>query len=333
MNNPSALLLLLPLLVVVFYTTWFWSRRKSSVKYTSLQILSKVPKSLHALMDPLPFILKVLALILIVLALTRPQKISEMSEKNVKGIDIMMVLDISLSMLVQDMGEGHTRLASAKKVVAEFIQGRVSDKIGLILFSGESYTSVPLTLDYQVLLQKLSQVRATSSIKSGTAIGLALANATARLRHTQRNPVIVFLTDGENNAGSIDPLTALKLVKSQKIRVYTIGLGRINGRAPIRYEHTSPSGRIQNQVLYVNTRINKKLMKQMAVSTGGRFFQAKDVQNLARIFSEINKLEKQEIVVNKWTEYKELFTLPLSWALAFYSLSILLGLLVFFRGF
>lgn len=308
--------------------------RKGGLFVSTVDFFSKSPGSLRASLAPLPLILKFCSLVLIVLALARPQKINEQSEQNVQGIDIMIVLDISLSMRVEDMGVRVTRLQAAKAVVSDFIKGRVSDRIGLIVFSGESYTRVPLTLDYNLLQKNLSRVKVVSKdqLRQGTAIGVALANAAARLRHSPESRVIVFLTDGDNNVGSIDPLTALKIVQKENIKIYTIGLGRESGRVPIRNYITDVFGQKKEYVQYIITRINEKLMNRMAQSTGGKFFMARNLSNLESIFSEIDSLEKQEITVNKWTEYHETFSDYLEPGVFLYALALLLSLTVFFRG-
>ena len=335
MGDYWLLLALIPLLVGAVFLWFDREERRGGLFVSALDFFSKSSFSLRASLTSLPVILKFIALGLIIFALARPQKINERSEQNVKGIDIMIVLDISLSMLVEDMGVQITRLQAAKAVVSDFVKGRISDRIGLIVFSGESYTRVPLTLDYNIFLDNLSRVNVASSsqLRQGTAIGVALANAAARLRHSSRTSrVVVFLTDGDNNAGSIDPLTALKIVQKEEIKVYTIGLGRRSGQAPVRYPVVDAFGRKRMKVIQVMTRINQELMKQMAEDTNGRFFMARNLTNLQSIFSEIDNLEKQEIQVNKWTEYREKFSDYLMPGIFLYALALLLSLTVFFRG-
>ena len=334
MENYWLLLFFIPLIGVAVFLWFSKEKRKGGLFVSAIVFFSKTPGSLRAFLAPLPLILKFCSLALIILALARPQKVNERSEQNVKGIDIMIVLDISLSMLVEDMGVQVTRLKAAKAVVSDFIKGRVSDRMGLIVFSGESYTRVPLTLDYNILQKNLSRVdiASTNQLRQGTAIGVALANAAARLRHSPESRVVVFLTDGDNNVGSIDPLTALKIVQGENIKVYTIGLGRKSGQAPVRYYTMDSFGRKKVQVMYVTTRINEELMKRMAQSTGGKFFMARNLSNLRSIFSEIDRLEKQKITVNKWTEYHEKFSDYLEPGVFLYALALLLSLTVFFRG-
>ena len=335
MRDYWLLLVFIPLIGTAVFLLLSRGERRGGLFVSTVKFFSKASFSLRAFLTPLPIIIKFCALSLIILALARPQKVNERSEQNIKGIDIMIVMDVSLSMLVEDMGFQVTRLKAAKAVVSDFIKGRVSDRIGLIVFSGESYTRVPLTLDYDILLDNLSRMNVASAhqIRQGTAIGVALANAAARLRHSpEKSRVVVFLTDGDNNAGSIDPLTALKIVQKENIKVYTIGLGKQSGRAPVRYPVIDAFGRKKMRIMYVMTRINEELMKQMAQSTAGKFFMARNLSNLQSIFSEIDSLEKQEITVNKWTEYNEKFANYLTPGVFLYALALLLSLTVFFRG-
>ena len=329
---PSAFFLLFIVAIIVLVFLFLKNKQKPSLFYSSLNVISKKQFSLRVLLSSLPYWLKVASLVFAIIALAQPQTISQKSEKNVEGIDIMIVMDISLSMLVADMGGGATRLSASKKVVSEFINGRVSDRIGLIVFSGESFTRVPLTLDYNLILSRLSELEPIASIAKGTAIGVALANAVARLKKSHKDSrVIVFLTDGENNTGFIDPETALKIVQNNKIKVYTIGLGTVSGRAPINFKQTQGRNTFYQRA-YVDSRINKKLMQKMADRTGGKFFMAKGLSSLRDIFSKIDELEKQEITINQWVEYEEQFPYFLSIAIVFYILSIFLSLTVFFRG-
>lgn len=326
---PLAFTLFFLLAVAILFLFWFSRQNKPTLHYSSLDLISKKYFSLRVFLSPLPLICKILALVFIILALARPQTANEKSEQNVKGIDIMLVMDISLSMLVRDMSQNSTRLEISKKVVSQFIQGRVSDRIGLIVFSGESFTSVPLTLDYNLILEELKSLEPIPFITQGTAIGVALANAVARLKNSSlKSRVIIFLTDGENNTGFIDPETALKIVKNNKIKIYTVGLGTASGRAPVILPKQMG---IQRRVM-VDSRINKKLMMKMAKETGGKFFMAKNLATLQNIFQTINALEKQEISINKWTDYKEHFPFYLTIGIVLYFLSMFLSLSVFFKG-
>lgn len=323
----------IPLGFVILSFILVQSKKKPSLYYSSLSLLVKRYFSLRVFLAPLPYWLKVFSLIFMIVALAQPQTTSEQSEQNVEGIDIMIVMDISLSMLVADMGGGATRLSASKKVVAEFIKGRISDRIGLLVFSGESFTSVPLTLDYNLILNRLAELEPSSAMAQGTAIGVALANAVVRLKKSlAKTPVIVFLTDGENNTGFIDPETALSITKKNNIKVYTIGLGTASGRAPINLKQKDKRGNIQYQRVFVDSRINKKLMKKMADTTGGKFFMARGLNSLKVIFNKIDELEKQKIKTNKWTEHKEHFPYFLRIGIVLYILSVFLSLTVFFKG-
>ena len=301
--------------------------------YSHLKVLSQIPRSLKAQLKFLPFAFKFIGIVLIIIAMARPRKIDEESYHNQKGIDILLVLDISLSMLVPDMGDNVTRLEAAKQVMRDFIIGRSVDRIGLVVFSGESYTLVPLTLDYEFLLEKLESVSSTSEIEGGTAIGVALANASARMRHSPLDSrVLVFLTDGDNNKGFIDPLTALDFLKKESIRIYTVGVGYAKGRVPIRLPVTDSFGRKRFQLQYIETNVNEELMKKMAYQTNGKFFKAKGLSNMRSIFTEIDSLEKQNIPEEKWAQYKEMFVYPLMGGLLSYIWGFVLSLTVFFRG-
>ncbi len=328
-HSPNSFFLLIPLLLVFLF---FAKRPGGAFFYSSLNLFYKKNFSLRASLAFLPQLGKALALVLIVLALARPRSAHITADQTQEGIDIMIVMDISLSMLVEDM-EGFTRLQAAKQVVGEFIDGRPYDRMGLIVFSGESFTKVPLTFDHQVLKKSLLQTQTLSKIKEGTAIGVALANATARLKSSPLSSrVIIFLTDGENNTGFIDPGTAIELSRKNKIKVYSIGMGSESGTFPVKYKFQTPDGRSVYRRVYIESHINKKLMNQIASQTGGEFFMAKNLNLLKRIFKKIDELETYEIQINKWTSYKEHFKNPLLAGLLFYFLSVGLSLTVFFRG-
>ena len=239
-HSPLAFLLFIPLAFVLLYVWVFYKKTKGVLSYSSLSLFSKKAWSLRAKLVFLPTFFKFIALSFIILALARPQTKEQISHQTQRGLDIMIVMDISLSMLIQDMGKqtgDSTRLEASRQVIKEFISYRPYDRLGLIVFSGESFTKVPLTLDHDLLLNSLSKVKTLPTIKEGTAIGVALANGVARLKNSPpKSRIMIFLTDGENNAGFIHPETALQLVKKHKIKVYTIGLGSANGTFPIRYE-------------------------------------------------------------------------------------------------
>ena len=332
-HNPEAFLLLVLLFYLYIYSSFLSTNKKGTFFYSGLDLFFKKTFTLRAAFIFLPKLLKFVALIFVILALARPQTAEDKTNQSQKGLDIMIVMDISLSMLAEDMGPGMTRLESSKNVVRDFIQGRSNDRIGLIAFSGESFTQVPLTFDHKLLKSSLTQIKPLSSIKAGTAIGVALANAALRLKHSPTDSrIIILLTDGENNAGFIDPETALQIVKKDKIKVYTIGLGSQRGNVPIKYKERDAKGRSFYQKVYIETRINKKLLKKISFQTGGEFFIAKNLISLKKVFKKIDTLETYDIQINKWTQYEEHFITFLAIGAILYFLSLFFSLTVFFRG-
>ena len=272
-------------------------------------------------------------MIFLVIALARPQSSEKMSHQTQEGLDIMIAMDISLSMMVEDMGPSLTRLSASKQVVKRFIEERPFDRMGLIVFSGESFTVAPLTYDHELLRKNLLEVKSLSAIEGGTAIGVALANATARLQYSpKKSRILIFLTDGENNTGFIDPETALELVRQNEIKVYTIGLGRNSGHFFVRVEDRDSQGRKFYRKVRITSRINTELMKKISQQTGGEFFMANSLSSLQNIFNKIDELETYEFKINRWTQYEEHFEPFLFAGFIFYLLSVFLSFTVFFRG-
>ena len=332
-QSSWAFLLLLPLFLIVLFS--FFKQKKGSVFYSNLNVFSKHSSSLRLQFLFLPFVLKVLSLIFLIIALARPQMIESFSKQTQDGLDIIIVMDISLSMLIEDMDKRMpvTRLEASKKVVQQFIRGRLFDRMGLIAFSGESFTKVPLTYDHELLKKSLSELDIDPSIEPGTAIGVALANSLARLKSSpEKSRIIIFLTDGENNTGFIDPETALELVKKNKIKVYTVGLGRRDGDFFINYKTKDPQGQSVYRKARIASYINKELMQKISKETGGKFFMAHSFQSLESIFNQIDKLETYEIKTNQFSIYEEHFEDFLWLGFIFYLTSVFLSLTVFFRG-
>ncbi|MCB0378120.1 MAG: VWA domain-containing protein [Bdellovibrionales bacterium] len=306
-------------------------QRYGALPLSTLSIAKEVSRSPRTYLKSLPEILKYIGLILAVLALARPQKTDEKIQRNVEGIDIMMALDISHSMLIEDM-KPENRLESAKKTIREFIEKRISDRIGLVVFSGESYTRVPLTLDYKILKQNLKEVETSTNIKMGTAIGVALGNAVSRLNEsTAKSRVVILLTDGENNTGLIDPQTALKIAKGYGVRIYTIGVGR-DGQAQLPIYSTDVFGRKVKRYQPIHSKVNVDLLEQLAKETGGKFYRATNTNSLEGVFTDIDQLEKTKIEENKYTKYTELFYSFLFWGFIFYILGIFLQTTILRRG-
>lgn len=323
--------LLILILLFIGYYVLFLSKKKPTLKFSSLAQISKLPKGIRSYLSGLPLILKILALILMVFALARPQMSDTKVKRNVEGIDIMVALDISDSMLIEDM-KPVNRMESSKKTIEDFIKKRLSDRIGLVVFSGESYTRVPLTLDYPILLESLRKVEPTRSIKMGTAIGVALANAVARLKDsTAKSRVIILLTDGENNSGTIDPETSLEIAKGFGIKIYAIGAG-VDGEAQLPITQTDPFGRTIKTYQPIHSKVNDELLGRLASETGGKYYRAGSTNALQKVFADIDRLEKTKIDVNKFTRYTELYQKYLVWGLYALIAAVFLRLTILRKG-
>jgi len=305
-ENPQFfwLFLLFPLLIL-----WQWFRRKKempSVLFSSLQVVQPL-RTWRTTLRPILYVLRSLALAALIVALARPHSSSEITKtKTTEGIDIILSIDMSSSMLAKDLKPN--RIEALKRVASHFIEQRASDRIGIVVYSGESYTKVPATTDKSVVLQALKDIK-QGEIDDGTAIGMGLGTAINRLKDSKtKSKIIILMTDGVNNTGVIDPLSAAELAKEYGIRVYTIGIGT-NGKAlsPVAY---NPDGSLQYDMVPVE--IDERLLTQIAEATGGHYFRATDNQKLAQIYTEIDKLEKSKIEELKYYQHKENFRL---WAL------------------
>jgi Ca-activated chloride channel family protein len=328
-QNKIAFWLLIPIVLGFLWSHWRERRHRPSIQFSSVAFAKEIQSGLRAQLRLVPNIIWLVALTCAVIALARPQRSDTRIKKNVEGIDIMVVLDVSDSMMIEDMRPN--RIEASKKVIAQFIQKRVSDRIGYIIFSGESYTRVPLTLDYSILLQSVKETKISRNIKMGTAIGVALANAVARLKDsTAKSRVIVFLTDGENNSGTIDPETALDIAKGYGIRIYSIGAGT-NGEAQLPIETTDAFGRKVKRYQPIHSTVNDELLGKMASETGGKYYRATDTGSLQNVFNDIDRLEKTKIDVNQYTKYDELFPAWLKAALGLALVSVILGQTIFRR--
>ncbi len=300
--NPQLFWLLLVILALLL---WFFLKRKqqtATLKISNLQGF-KTSKNWLAKLRPLLFVLRLLAIVLVIIAMARPRTVDESTRiKTTKGIDIVIAIDVSASMLARDLKPN--RLEALKSVASRFIQARPNDRIGLVEYAGESYTKTPLTSDKNIVLSSLKSIKYNTVITGGTAIGMGLATSVNRLKESRaKGKVIILLTDGVNNSGFIDPKIASELAVEFGIKVYTIGLGS-NGMA------LSPIGILPNgQFQYGNVQveIDEDLLKQIAETTGGKYFRATSNTKLAQIYEEINKLEKTEIEETKFKSYDELF--------------------------
>ena len=268
----------------------------------------------------LPFILRIAAVSLIIVALARPRSSTETEKIDTEGIDIVLAMDVSTSMLARDFEPD--RISAAKDIAIEFIAQRPSDRMGIVVFAGESYTQCPLTTDRATLINLMKDVQ-TDLIEDGTAIGNGLATAVARMKDSDaKSRVVILLTDGVNNCGEIAPATAAEIAKTYGIRVYTIGLGT-NGEAP--YPVMTAWG---VELRKMPVEIDEALLKSIAESTGGRYFRATDNTKLSEIYSEINQMEKVRTTVDSFPVYKELFGKYAVWALVCLLLELVLRLFI-----
>ena len=300
--TPDYLWLLSMIPLVVGWHVFTRKKSQAVLKISSLEGFRSKSSFLSRL-QPLLFVLRILSLVLIVMALARPQTMDVSTRtKTNKGIDIVMAIDISSSMLAQDLKPN--RLTALKRVAASFIDDRVSDRIGLVIYAGESYTKTPITSDRAIVKNALSKIVFEGLIDDGTAIGMGLATAVNRLKDSRaKSKVIILLTDGVNNSGFIDPKIASELAVEYEIKTYTIGLGS-NGtaRAPVGI---LPNGKFQYGLTKVE--IDEELLKNIAINTGGLYFRATNNKKLEEIYNEINKLEKTEIEEFKYYNYEEKF--------------------------
>ena len=292
-------LLAIPLLLVGLYLWRELAERRPHLRVSTAAPWRQGGTTTMSVLRHLPFVLRTAALCLIIVALARPRSSTEVEKIDSEGIDIVFAMDVSTSMLARDFTPD--RISAAKDIAIEFISQRPSDRMGIVVFAGESYTQCPLTTDRASLINLMKEVQ-TDLIEDGTAIGNGLATAVARMMDSDApSRVVILLTDGVNNSGEIAPQTAAEIAKTYGVRVYTIGVGA-NGLAP--YPVMTPWG-VEIQKLQVE--IDEDLLKGIAETTGGRYFRATDNTKLAEIYSEINKMEKARTSVDSVPVYKELF--------------------------
>jgi len=297
--HPAYLYLLLLLIPLIAWYVVRLSKTQASFKLASANAFKGMKPDFRVYMRHFPFLLRLISIALVIIVIARPQAVSSWEETESQGIDIVMALDVSGSMLSQDLQPD--RLQAAKKVAAEFITDRTNDNIGLVIFAGESFTQCPLTTDHKVLLNLLNEIN-FGMIEDGTAIGLGLATSVNRLKESDSDSrVVILLTDGTNNSGQIAPLTAADLARSYGIRVYTVGVGT-KGMAPTPVN--TPYG-IRMQNLPVD--IDEKTLTEIAAMTGGQYFRAQDTEGLRQVYDEIDEMEKYLISVQNVTRRQELF--------------------------
>ena len=293
-GNPYYLLLLIIIPIIYFCNKKFAENNEGTVQISSAKLFSKKIKRKGLIRKNILFIFQYLTLLLIIIALSKPRIIDSLKETKMDVIDIVLVMDISSSMLATDFLPN--RLEAVKKTAKNFIEERISDRIGVLVFAGESFIQCPLTVDKDVLLSLMDEIQVAEQSYDGTAIGMAIANATNRLRHSDaKSKVMILLSDGSNNAGELDPLTSADLAAKFGIKIYTIGAGTnqdvsfIPGRGYIRNE------------------IDEVTLQSIAKRTNGQYFRATNVSGLKDVYNTINALEKTEIEVKQYTRYKELF--------------------------
>ncbi|MGB3591115.1 MAG: VWA domain-containing protein [Nonlabens sp.] len=316
------LMLLLPLALAWY--VWQRNRQQARVRISSLKGF-EAGTSLLATLRPLLFVLRLLALALIITALARPQTTDVTTKtKTTNGIDIVLAVDVSASMLARDLKPD--RLEATKRVAVDFIKGRPSDRIGVVVYAGESYTVTPITTDQTISLKAVNDIKFDGVLENGTAIGMGLATAVNRLKESEAlSKVIILMTDGVNNSGFIDPKIASELAVEFGIKVYTIGLGT-NGNAPSPYAPLA-NGKFQFRMMPVE--IDEDLMKQIAEDTGGQYFRATDNDKLEEIYGEIDKLEKTEIEQFEFYNVQEKFRDLVLLALGLIMLELLLRYTIF----
>ncbi|MBR3678006.1 MAG: VWA domain-containing protein [Alistipes sp.] len=308
--NPKILWLLTIVPLLIAYYIWRSRQGGASIVISTTDALRTAPRTLRYYLRHLPIILRMAALSLLIVAVARPQSVEHEVETTSDGIDIVLSLDISGSMLARDFTPD--RLVAAKEVASTFIANRTGDRIGLVVFAGEAFTQAPLTTDQATLQTLLGRIK-SGVIEDGTAIGNGLATAVNRLRESDsKSKVIILLTDGVNNRGQISPLTVADIAKDLGIKVYTIGVGR-NGQAP--YPLFDERGREVDTVM-LDVEIDEESLREIAEKTGGEYFRATDKESLKRIYDEINSMEKSKVEVLEFTLVHEEYLKFVLWALA-----------------
>lgn len=322
-KNPEFLWLLILLPVVAFMLYKFKFVRLNNFKFSNLESFDS--KTLKSKLYPIINVFRIITLLLVIVALARPQEISNSTRtKTSSGIDIVIAVDISSSMLAQDLKPN--RLEALKTVASQFINDRTNDRIGLVIYAGESYTKTPVTSDKDVVIKSLSDITFDGVIEDGTAIGMGLATSVNRLKESKaKSKVIILLTDGVNNSGFIDPSTAADLAANFEIKTYTIGLGTNgNARAPVAL---NPNGSFRFGMTKVE--IDEELLKNVANKTGGLYFRATDNKKLEEIYNEINKLEKTEVEEIKYSDSEEKYRLLIIAAIGLIFVELILKYTVF----
>lgn len=321
--HPYLLLLLLVVPLMVLWYVLRYRKQKPALQFSNITLFKGIRKTFRQRAYPLLFVLRMVAVSAMIVALARPQSRLSRQEMKVEGIDIVMAMDVSGSMLAEDFKPN--RLEAAKKVASDFIDGRKNDRMGLVVFSGEAFTQVPLTIDHQVLHKQLYALK-SGMVKDGTALGDGLATAINRIKDSEaKSKVIILLTDGINNQGAVDPQSAAEIAALYNIRLYTIGVGT-HGLAP--YPFRDQFGRVHYQNIPVE--LDEQLLTRMAQSTAdGHYFRATSKSSLEKIFKQIDEMEKSKIDVTQYSQTKDEYLGWLVLAALALLLEIILGLFYF----
>ncbi len=288
-------------LLVVFPLWWLWRRAQGGFRYSRGAVAARAGRKISRVLAGLPYAFRALAVLALIAALARPQTGVTTEEIEAEGIAIALVVDISSSMLALDM-QSLDRLEVAKRTVLEFVKNRKHDRIALVAFAGEALTQVPVTIDYVILERAIQDLR-TDLLEDGTAIGTALATATNRLRRTPgSSKVVILLTDGENNRGEVDPITAARAAAAYGIRTYTVGVGS-EGVAPVPIG----PGPLGTEYANMRVRLDEDLLRRIAAITGGQYFRATNARALEEIYRQIDELEKTPVNIHRYVEFNERF--------------------------
>lgn len=316
-NNPNLLYLLFLLLPMIGWYIWKQRDMDTSIRLSTLKGFARAPRTYKWYLRHVPFVLRTLAMAILVVALARPQSTDSWSNTTTEGIDIVVALDISGSMLAEDFKPN--RLEAAKEDAIRFISGRPNDRVGLVVFSGESFTQCPLTTDHAVLINLINDVK-SGMIEDGTALGVGLANAVSRLKESSaKSKVVILMTDGINNCGEIPPLTAADIAKAMGVRVYTVGIGT-QGQAP--YPFLDQFGNKHYQK--VDVEIDEDVLTQIATQTDGRYFRATNNKRLQEVYEQIDQLEKSKIETTEYSKKNEEYLMLVLAGMALLAIELLM---------
>ena len=318
--NPEFLILLGIIPIMILWYLRSLVKAGGTLRFSNLGIIKNIRKTPSRRYRRILFLFRLLVIILLIVAFARPQSGTKEEQIITEGIDIILAMDISSSMLAEDLARHKNRLDVTKEVATQFIKERTNDRIGMVVFSGKSFTQCPLTLDYGIVLNFLKEIH-VGMIEDGTAIGMAIANCVNRLRTSKaKSKVVILLTDGRNNRGELDPLTAAQIAKTLNVRIYTVGAGK---RGEALYPFDDPF--LGKRYVPMKVDIDEEVLTKIAGITGGKYYRATDKTSLENIYREIGELEKTKIEVKEFTRYKELFVNFLALAFGILVLEIVLA--------